>query len=386
MAMDGFITGLANTLKEGVDQRRKKADEYYEKQLEIARTTGLRNMKESQGRVNTSVAFANKLTQKGVPKDIIMAVAQANPEGLGDFEETITKMELDKGGRITDQEYRDLVKIKGEFVGKDKDFVTFFRDIHDPFIASTKDKESHEYDPRGSILGRMFAVNEMDKADKRLDTKVVAGGKTAAELLQYGDEYIAQPSTSVSVDFDPSTVDAMAREAAARKKALSGGDGLSIPDLKNTFELAKAMVGDVTTRKTNALSTDDLQKPEKLVELQLQVLEEVSNSSGIDKLESEAARQQLRSSILEQVRGNIQSITPGVEVPDASPTIGMTEKPASDEQGKPMPNTTITFRSGDTPKRLLFEKEDADGNYIFRDQETNKRIRLTPQVYEQYKK
>lgn len=372
MAMDGFITGLANTLKEGVDQRRQKADEYYEKQLEMARTTGLRNMKEAQGRVHGSIAFANKLTQKGVPKDIIMAVAQSNPDGLGDFEETITKMELDKGGRITEQEYRDLVKIKGEMVGKDKDLVTFFKDMHDPFIASTKDKEMHDYDPRGSILSRMFAVDAMDRADKRLDDKVIAGGKTAAELLQYGDEYLAQPSTSLSVDFDPATVDTMARSAAARKKALSGDGGYSINELNTSTELSQKLVNDATTALTSAMKGAELQTPEQINALQDKVLEDVIANAGIDKLDNPDLRDLLKSQVIERVERQKMLQESGVEAAPA-------EEVAPEV---PKPNTRLSVTNGTQQIDLDFVRMDEAGNYLFRDVATGKLNRIKPETYQ----
>jgi len=81
----GFVTGFANSLSEGITKRQEKAQDYFDKQVEFARTRGLENRMGVKRAVEQNLSIARQLEAVGVPKDIIMAQINQNPEGLGDF-------------------------------------------------------------------------------------------------------------------------------------------------------------------------------------------------------------------------------------------------------------------------------------------------------------
>jgi hypothetical protein len=205
-ALEGFITGFAGKLAEDVTKRKEEARDYFNKQVEYARTTGLENRRRVRQTVDANLGIAQQLEAAGVPRELIMAQVNMNPAGLGDFYNTAEKIRAEKEARyqrpLTADEWNSIFKVSGDFKAPDEDLATFITRTYDP-ITSAIQSPTFEDDPEGSLFASMLGLNAMDRARARLGETVVAEGMTADQLIRMGD---AQPqriggNASVTVDY-----------------------------------------------------------------------------------------------------------------------------------------------------------------------------------------
>jgi hypothetical protein len=205
-ALEGFITGFAGKLAEDVTKRKDEARDYFNKQVEYARTTGLENRRRVRQTVDANLGIAQQLEAAGVPRELIMAQVNMNPAGLGDFYNTAEKIRAEKEARyqrpLTADEWNSIFKVSGDFKAPDEDLATFITRTYDP-ITSAIQSPTFEDDPEGSLFASMLGLNAMDRARARLGETVIAEGMTADQLIRMGD---AQPqriggNASVTVDY-----------------------------------------------------------------------------------------------------------------------------------------------------------------------------------------
>ena len=185
----GFVTGFANTLAEGVNERNKIARDYFQKQYELATTVGLENHRKVEQQVSASVKTAKQLQQMGVPKEIIMAVASQDPMGLSSFYEDISQAQA--SGIPIDQEFfNDFVQVSEDFKAPEEDFYTFFKKALSPIQrAAETDPEGFKKDRKGGIFAAMMGADPYGRARRQLDETVVIDGLSASELARYGSDY-----------------------------------------------------------------------------------------------------------------------------------------------------------------------------------------------------
>jgi len=185
---EGFATGFFNKLSEGMDTRQADARDYFNKQVETARTLGMENRRRSSAMIDESVSVAKRLQAMGVPKDIIMAQANMDPAGLGNFYNQADKLRLEANVPVDEAFWRDIYDLSGTFQAPDEDFNTFFSKIYGPIVQAAKeDPEGFKQDPKGTIWAKLFSGNAMDKARDKLATTEVVPGMTAEEAIAQGD-------------------------------------------------------------------------------------------------------------------------------------------------------------------------------------------------------
>lgn len=185
----GFVTGLANSLAGGIEERSKTARDYFQKQYEIATTVGIENHRKVQTAVDGSVRVARQLQQMGVPKDIIMAVASQDPTNLGDFYEDVTKAQAN--GVVLNQDFfDDFVTVSDGFKAPDEDFYTFFKKALSPIQdTAAANPEGFNRDRKGGLFSAFMAVDPYGSARRQLDDTVVIDGLSATDLARYGENY-----------------------------------------------------------------------------------------------------------------------------------------------------------------------------------------------------
>lgn len=187
----GFLTGFFNTQSDEMEVRRQEARDYFNKQVEMARTVGVANKRRVDAAVNESVTVARKLEAMGVPKDIIMAQANMDPASLGELYNQVVELSTQSSVPLTEDIYREIYKMSGDFAAPDEDFNTFFTRMFNPIVdASKNDPEGLKNDPKGTIWANAFGFNQMDKARAKLGETEVAPGLTAEEAIQYGDQVV----------------------------------------------------------------------------------------------------------------------------------------------------------------------------------------------------
>lgn len=226
---EGFVTGFANTLADGINERNKIAQDYFQKQYEIATTVGLENHRKVEQQVGASVQTAKQLQQMGVPKEIIMAVAAQDPMGLGDFYEDISKAQA-AGIPIDQNFFNNFVTVSEGFKAPDEDFYTFFKKALSPIQAEVQaDPEGFQRDQKGGIFRAMMGADPYGRARKKLDETIVIDGLSASELARYGSGYMPAGSDNApTVTFDYS--------AAAKPKTDNGLSVAETTSIQKTLE------------------------------------------------------------------------------------------------------------------------------------------------------
>lgn len=198
----GFAKGFFDTLNTDVRARTAAADDYFQKQVEIARTSGVANKRKTDALVGQSVTVAKQLQQMGVPKNLIMAIAAQNPGDLGGFYETVADASS-KGVPLTPEFFNDFVDVSADYKAPNEDFQTFFARVYQPVAANyAADPEGFNRDRKGNIVATLLGFNAMDRARSRLGETQVADGMTAEQLLQYGDGAMPDTTGGPTVTFN----------------------------------------------------------------------------------------------------------------------------------------------------------------------------------------
>jgi hypothetical protein len=190
-AIEGFVTGFAGTLAEGVRERNAEARDYFNKQVEYARTTGLQNRQRVQQAVDANLSIAQQLEQVGVPRELIMAQVNQNPNGLADFYKAVEDLRQSSSEPITPEGWKGMFDVGGSFIAPNEDLATFIRRSLDP-IQQAVNTPGFKEDPKGTLMSRLLGFGAMDAARARLDETVIADGLTAGELIRYGDNVVPQ--------------------------------------------------------------------------------------------------------------------------------------------------------------------------------------------------
>ncbi len=185
-AAQGFVQGFAGTLAPVILERKKEARDYFNKQVEYARTTGLQNRQRVRQQADATLSIARQLEQIGVPKEVIMAQVNQDPTGLAEFYTQAQKINGQAGTPLTPDQWVDLYDIGGDFKSPDEDLATFITRTYDP-IANATQSPGFQQDPKGSWLASMMGFSAMDEARAELGQTQIAEGLTADQLIQYGD-------------------------------------------------------------------------------------------------------------------------------------------------------------------------------------------------------
>jgi hypothetical protein len=188
-AIEGFLTGFANVAASNILERKKEARDYFNKQVEYARTTGLQNRQRVREQADTALSVARQLEAAGLPREIIMAQINQDPTNLSGFYDQAEKIRANAaaaGRQLTADDWNAIYKVAGEFKAPDEDLSTFIARTYDP-IANAVADPSYEEDPEGSLWASMMGYNAMDRARADLSRTEIAEGLTAEQLIRYGD-------------------------------------------------------------------------------------------------------------------------------------------------------------------------------------------------------
>lgn len=181
-ALEGFLTGFMTTTADNINKRKDEADAYFQSQMELAHKVGLQNHQKRQELMRGGLQTAEKLLQAGVPKNVVMSVANQNPDDLETLYDETVKLQR-SGAKLTPEVWSELVEVKGE-IDPDISMQEFFSRVYGPIKREMEaDPEGFKYDPKGSVWSTLMGHNAMDRARGRLDSTEVVDGLSASEVL-----------------------------------------------------------------------------------------------------------------------------------------------------------------------------------------------------------
>jgi len=349
---EGFATGFFNKLSEGIDKRNEDARTYFNQQVETARTLGIENRRRAGAAIDESVNVAKRLQAMGVPKDIIMAQANMDPAGLGDFYSQVEKLRLEANVPIDEEFFRSVYKLSGTFKAPNEDFNTFFAKIYGPIVSAAKeDPEGFKQDPEGSIWNKAFGVGAMDRARDRLSTTEVVPGMTAEQAIAQGDT--PRPNKVGGESFV--TVDPEALKKAAGSSESINPQTMDVID-KKFIEIA----GEVETQLTS--STDENGNPRFDLndDSSQALLKHATNKATYDKIKELYTGDE---KYLSYIRTRYNLDENGMPIGAEEPTEGATELPP--------PNVGVGGPNKDAPVEATtepVEKSLEERTQAFKDQ------------------
>lgn len=256
----GFIQGFAGTLAEGILKRQEDARKYFNEQVEYARTTGLQNRKKVRESVDVNLSIARQLEQVGVPKEVIMAQINQDPQNLSNFYSQAEEIRAKSGRDLSPEEWSAIYKVAGDFKAPDEDLATFISRTYDP-IANAAASPDFAEDPEGSLVASMMSFNAMDKARAKLSETVVADGMTADQLVRYGDVSPQRVGGQAVVTTDYTSIPKKPKE-----------DERSISETSQLFKFVEEEVDKVIGE---AEQTQGIQEGQDVSSLRDQIVEQV---------------------------------------------------------------------------------------------------------------
>ena len=182
---EAFATGFLGATADNINVRKDRADDYFEKQMERARTTGADALAKRRANLKTLTTTANTLRDQGnMPEDVLKVVINEGPETLAQAQKLYEEA-VNGGVTLDEQFWRDTVQASSEIKANDESLGDFLGRTVGLFggnlEASKTDGEGG--DPISAFVASGLGYNAMDKARSRLDQEEIAGGFTASDLL-----------------------------------------------------------------------------------------------------------------------------------------------------------------------------------------------------------
>jgi len=372
----GFVTGFASTLAEGMLERQKEARDYFNKQVDYARTTGLQNRQKTKQVVEANLSVARQLEAVGVPREVIMAQVNQDPAGLDSFFKQAETIRAESGKNLSPEEWRAIYKVAGDFKAPDEDLSTFIARTYDPISTAMK-SPSFEDDPEGSLVSSILGFDQMDKARRGLANTEIAEGLTAEQLIRYGDTQPQRVGGNATVVTDYTAI-------PERPKRGDEDGGLSNPqvlpvynaineDLVMRIGRLRASGGEIPPGAVEQLRQDALSDytelyggnvdPARLVPM----IDLVLRNRGLLGGEDPLAAPESASTGPQEVLPNTGSPAP-VSPPVASPTISGDDSPIDPEKEpslRVLPSVVIDGRE----RSLTFVLDNGDGTSVWIDQD-----------------
>lgn len=160
-----FQAGLFDQLNENINKRHDDANEYFQRQMEIASARGLKSREQTQAAMAGGLTAARQLAQVGVPRDIVISIAKQNPDDIPAFLDKVQKLQ-EKGVNTNEEFFRKFIQVSGEQAQPDQTIEQAFSEIYGNL--ATYDPETINRDPEGSFFSSIMGYNAMEQADRKL--------------------------------------------------------------------------------------------------------------------------------------------------------------------------------------------------------------------------
>jgi len=234
----GFLTGFMNRTSEGIDKRKAEADEYFQEQMDIARTRGLEARNKMKTQMQGGITAAQQLKAVGVPQDLVVAIAKQNPDDIPTFLTQVQKLQSE-GVQADEAFFRKLIKVHGDVGDPNESIEQAFQRIYEPLSAmAASDPEMVNQDPEGSIFAAMLGFDAQDRVRERLATEEVADGMTADQLIAYGDNPQLNTGGGPTVVMDMGLAGETLRDLEESRKEPKEPKELSISDREKLVKAA----------------------------------------------------------------------------------------------------------------------------------------------------
>ena len=202
MSFASFAKGFLDQTNADADRRIRQADEYYERQLETARTRGVQALENRRAQFSQLSNLSNQLIHMGMPASTVRVLAQQGPEALQAALETGSQF-VSAGIELNEDLWNDVWRTTGEVTADTGQSVEdFLREV----TGLLPQHLEQTGDARSSFFASALGLNAMDRADRRLQTEAVTDGFSAYDLNRMAQGGRNRPLGDVNAFMDPQAV------------------------------------------------------------------------------------------------------------------------------------------------------------------------------------
>ena len=273
---EAFATGFLGATADNINVRKDRADDYFEKQMERARTTGADALAKRRANLKTLTTAANTLRDQGnMPEDVLKVVINEGPETLASVQQ-LYDTAVSNGVTLDEKFWRDTVQASSEIKASDESLGDFLGRTVGLFggnlEASKTDGEGG--DPISAFVASGLGYNAMDKARSKLDQEDIAGGFSASDLL----------AMESRPDFDSPMGDLgvtiNGAKAVSTLDNMTGGKPLTIDQKTSVNKAFTDRASELTTRLENKEGRDATE--EEVAANKQQAASELAELYGVD--------------------------------------------------------------------------------------------------------
>jgi hypothetical protein len=182
---EAFATGFLGETAKNINVRKDRADDYFDKQMERARTTGANALAKRRENLRSLTGVANTLTVQGnMPDDVLRAVVNEGPETLASATK-IYETAVANGTTLDEDFWRGVVDVSTEIKTSDESLGDFLGRTVGLFGGNLEASKTDGGggDPFSAFVASGLGYNAMDKARGKLDSEEIAGGYSAGDLI-----------------------------------------------------------------------------------------------------------------------------------------------------------------------------------------------------------
>lgn len=389
---EGFMTGFLNRTSEKIAERKDKASNYFDEQMERARTVGVDNLNQRREATNQTLAVArNLIDQAGMPEDIVRALANEGPEALNQAQQ-IYATAAQQGITVDASFWQNVYDFSTEMTAStNQSLEEFLGQVNGLYGTNLEATQQEGGDPFGAFIASGLGLNAMDRARSELDSTDISGGYSAGDLLAMDSR---PPNTRPLGDTGYSGPDLSFLNSAAEDAQGVGAifDPAEIARLTITFEEAAAKRqeelyqaylqsgGDAELRTQESFKEEayGATAQDWLYNLGPQAIGELN---GVSKwLPTDGPSEEITTTVLPPTSGDPQEAGIGVDEPEV---VHNSEEETGEYQ--PPAGVAPVVYDSETGEEMKFVRLDANGNYVFSTVNSQGEVNTfvaTPQQYQ----
>lgn len=192
MSFAGFAEGFFGTLDADISRREQRAENYFDQQMERARTQGVNSLQTRRANRERIGGVAMQLRNNAqMPEEVVRALVNEGPEALQAamtiYSQTVqsaVEAGRDPSTAISEEFWRQVYPMANQLaIDTEVPLSQFLDQVAGLYPSNLQATQETGGDPFSAFMSSALGLNAMDRARSRLQSEGVAEGFTAGDLL-----------------------------------------------------------------------------------------------------------------------------------------------------------------------------------------------------------
>jgi hypothetical protein len=192
MSFAGFAEGFFGTLDADISRREQRAENYFDQQMERARTQGVNSLQTRRANRDRIGGVAMQLRNNAqMPEEVVRALVNEGPEALQAamtiYSQTVqsaVEAGRDPSTAISEEFWNQVYPMANQLaVDTEVPLSQFLDQVAGLYPSNLQATQETGGDPFSAFMSSALGLNAMDRARSRLQSEGVAEGFTAGDLL-----------------------------------------------------------------------------------------------------------------------------------------------------------------------------------------------------------